>query len=189
MSRSGFHYRQVSQSFALDAIVQILAEASGPMTSTDIYEEAKKQHSKLSVGAIPTCIDEIRRNTGYDISPGTRFPDGKYYYWLKQAPGWRPRWTINPQFRIVAIGRDLSVVQDPGSIFLSEASLQDPGRRDAPAPEVQEDIVQGSAQSKISICLNPACKKVLPNDPKKVPVCNEACRIAWKESIFGSVKK
>jgi hypothetical protein len=112
MTRATFHWREIKNSNPLQFLLGILMDASGPMTQMDIQLEAQRRGGW--VANPPTSIGEIGQNQGYRVSdgvafgqkpgPAVRFPDGKYRYWLVSAPGWRQRWTVDREFRVVSAG-------------------------------------------------------------------------------------
>jgi len=96
MSKQGFHWRIIQNSKPLQLLLDILKEADGPMTGMEIQLEAQKRGTWVANPS--TSVDEIGENPGYKTSGGVRFPDGKYRYWLIDAPGWSPRWKLVPQW-------------------------------------------------------------------------------------------
>ncbi len=94
MSKQGFHWRRIENSEPLKLLFEMLKEADGPLTGMEIQLEAQKRATWIANPS--TSVDEIGENPGYKTSGGVRFPDGKYRYWLLDAPGWAPRWKLVP---------------------------------------------------------------------------------------------
>ena len=166
------NYAIVEKSIGLQRIVDLLKTADHPLSSMEITLQAFLPNAS-------TRIDEIRKNDGtnpgtnrYIVSAATKFkaPDGARYpdkpwmdgkarYWLIEAPGWSPRWTVTDEGELMPFNRGYPMLSSQGA-----------GEPSNLAPDA------------IRLCKNPACLKPLPNDGSYC--CGDECRDAWRESLL-----
>ncbi len=98
-SQKTFHWRRIENSAPLQLLLGIMKSADHPLSGMEIQLEAQRMGTWIANPS--TCLNEIGQNEGYEVSPGTRFPDGKHRYWLMAAPGWTPAWGVNAELRVV----------------------------------------------------------------------------------------
>jgi hypothetical protein len=176
-STKSFHWREVEKSEDLQLLLQLLKDADGPLSGVDISESSRPYlGAKPRLANVVTLIAELKRNPGYDCAGGLawgRFPDGLYKYWLVTAPGWRPRWIVNDDYKILP--------------YMEGIDLRTRGHRIENKKIEQEPVSRGGAEGaeksepEAPVPANRcgACGKELPPGP---PWCkdNDACIPEWK---------
>lgn len=167
-----FHWRNVANSKTMQVLLAILKDATRPMTGMEIQLEAQRRGTWIANPS--TTIGELGENPGYVVSDGTRFPDGKYRYWLIAAPGWHPSWQIAPVWD-VETGRkmvDYRIIPwTPGGYRTAPTPAPQPTPR--LDPQEREDATP-------RICKNALCGKTLTGES---PWCNADCRAAWRDQL------
>jgi len=187
------HYALIEENDRLGPIVEILKRADHPLSSGEIsvlvYDFAV---SRKIMPNVSTNIGEMRgpenlsagyvvpaahrwvvedepqgpRKKTFFVSPDKRLPwhDGRPRYWLVAAPGWRPRWAIDEEGRLVPAG---------GTIRANERT-EEGGRR------TEDDGTRA--------CMNPYCGRELPPGQAE-PFCLDAtCRDAYFQALQMKLK-
>lgn len=185
------HSGRINNSERHQRIIRVFMAADHPLSGEEISSRVQSEIGRIPQ-AVSTTIGEMRSNEniadGYSVSfacvwrvcrpdeqPGPRpKKDGGYFflipetqalpwhdsrprYWLQAAPGWTSRWSISSAGELIIQGSRLKV-QDESTLNIEPETLNQPER----------------------LCKNPACRKPISHGH----TCDEACNIAWKESIF-----
>lgn len=188
MRQKTSHTGNPETSDRLKTAVEILKEATGPLTGKEM-REASQAPGRYYLENPSTCVFEIGKAPGWVVSdgrnygqtpgPAVKFPDGKYRYWLVEAPGWHQSWTVNEQFQVV------QVKQGPGS------SSQGPGLKPTETffdEELGCDVnlfFSGSPRPPVPCtpdpgpCLTRTCKACGKEIGDGLPFCDELCKNAF----------
>lgn len=164
------HSTPVKNSRRLQLIVEILKDASRPLSSSDIYDASKAMSVMgkpvLSASAVGTCIGEIRDDPDHGVA-GRKAAGKQYFeYWLTKAPGWTPRWTVNAAGVPVPFG--------------TAPAHHEPWMERSGQEQTRTDRNRQSEPDNEMFCRNPACKKPIRRtheDPLKSS-CNQQCEDA-----------
>lgn len=180
MTTKTSHWRKIEGSEDLHLCRDILMAADGPLTGREFQKEFER-HGKWTVNP-GTLIWELGQNPGHKTSGGVRFPDGNYRYWLIAAPGWRARWIVTADKRIVPAGmyqQGEYNLQRPLSCEEVEElkKLQNPISHEGTKARREA----GEAYAGMNRCKNEACGRPLSSGA----FCGDTCKAEYFKHLQG----